>query len=171
MTIIDEIETCLEQDMYMSALMLSLTIPDICGKAEYPNETKIAPRYIRWYNQYIKQYNPGTSAYDIDLPHLSGEVVYNLRNSVLHSGNPNIDYTKVKQEECKIDQFELHFGKSLLGDTSHIAYGAGMRVVERGYVINVYLLCKRLCSKAIEYYEENKEKFNFFNYSIEYYYD
>ena len=99
MTIIDEIEICLEQDMYMSALMLSLTIPDICGKVEYPNEKQIAPRYIRWYNKYMEQYKQGTSAYDIDLPYLSGEVVYNLRKSVIHSGNPNIDYTKVKQEE------------------------------------------------------------------------
>ncbi|MBO5109549.1 MAG: hypothetical protein J6D21_02425 [Clostridia bacterium] len=166
---IDEIEACLEHELYMSALMLALTIPDICGKAEYPHAKYIVARYTGWYNQYMEQYHKGASAYDVDLPYLSGEVVYNLRNSIFHSGNPNIDCTKVQQEECKIDQFELHFGKSLLGDTSAVSYGAGMKIVERRYEVNVYLLCSRLCSKAREYYADNTEKFDFFNYSIQYY--
>lgn len=163
---IDEIEICLEQELYMSALMLALTIPDICGKAEYPHEKFIVARYTGWYNQYMDQYHQGTSAYDVDMPYLSGEVVYNLRNSLFHSGNPNIDYTKVQQEECKINQFELNFGKSLLGDTSAISYGACMRIVERRYEVNVYLLCFRLCRTARDYFQNNSDKFDFFDYKI-----
>ena len=52
---IDEIEVCLEQELYMSALMLALTIPDICGKAEYPHAKYIVARYTGWYNQYMEQ--------------------------------------------------------------------------------------------------------------------
>ncbi len=35
--IIDEIEKALNHDLYFAALNLALTLPDICGKAEYPS--------------------------------------------------------------------------------------------------------------------------------------
>ena len=35
---IDEIEKSLENECYIAALALALTLPDICGKAEYPSE-------------------------------------------------------------------------------------------------------------------------------------
>lgn len=35
--IIDETEKALSHDLYFAALNLALTLPDICGKAEYPN--------------------------------------------------------------------------------------------------------------------------------------
>lgn len=34
--IIDETEKALSHDLYFAALNLALTLPDICGKAEYP---------------------------------------------------------------------------------------------------------------------------------------
>ena len=149
----------------MSALMLALTIPDICGKAEYPQEGNTR-RYIKWFNSYMEQYKPSTSVYGFDMPFLSGEVVYNLRNSMIHSGNPNIEVKKINEELCKIDQFELRFEKNFSGDTSHISYGAEMRIVERGYIVNAYLLCYRLCQTAKKYYQNNMAKFDFFNYKI-----
>lgn len=165
-SLIDEIESCLENELYLAALSLALTLPDICGKAEYSTTSSIAGRYIGWYNKYMEQYHQGTSPYAADMPYLSGEVVFNLRNSMLHSGNPNIDSKKVKQEQCQIDQFELCFEKSFSGDTSCVAYGAGMKIVKRQYSVNAYLLCYRLCRAAKEYFQNNKEKFNFFNYNV-----
>ncbi len=165
-SLLDEIEFCLENKLYLAALNMSLTLPDICGKAEYPTAPSTASRYIGWYNKYMIQYHQGTSPYAADMPYLSGEVVFNLRNSMLHSGNPSIDSKKVKHEQCQIDEFELCFEKSFLGDTSCVAYGAGMKIVKRQYSVNVYLLCYRLCRVAKEYFRDNKEKFNFFNYNI-----
>ena len=165
LTMIDEIETCLDRELYISALMLALTIPDICGKAEYPEDGNTS-RYIKWFNSYMKQYKRSTSVYGLDMPFLSGKVIYNLRNSMIHSGNPNIEVKKISEDLCKIDQFELRFEKDFSGDTSHISYGSGMRIVERGYVVNAYLLCYRLCQTAKDYFHNNTEKFDFFNYTI-----
>ena len=162
---IEEIEFCLEHERYLAALSLALTLPDICGRAEYPTlgNTK---RYIQWYNQYMDQYKKGNTLYDQDMPYLSGEVVYNLRNSMLHSGNPNVEKDKIKEEQSKVDCFEFRLAKDFLGDTSCVAYGANHSIVKREYYVNIYLLCRRLCSTAKNYYLSNREKFNFFNYSI-----
>ena len=84
---INDIEFCLEQEHYMAALSLALTLPDICGKAEYPSDGTTS-RYIKWFNQFMTQYKKSTSPYSDDMPYLSGETVYNLRNEFLHSGNP-----------------------------------------------------------------------------------
>ena len=44
--IIDEIEKALNHDLYFAALNLALTLPDICGKAEYPSLRSTRERYI-----------------------------------------------------------------------------------------------------------------------------
>lgn len=38
--IVKEINICLENDCYISALGMALTLPDICGKAKYPQWKK-----------------------------------------------------------------------------------------------------------------------------------
>ena len=162
---IDDIEFCLEQEHYMAALSLALTLPDICGKAEFPSDSTTS-RYIKWFNQFMTQYKNSSSLNSADMPYLSGEMVYNLRNEFLHAGNPNIKKKDIKEEQCKVDKFELLIEKSFTGDTSMVSYGKNLSVVDRGYTVNVYLLCTRLCRVAKEYYLNNKEKFNFFNYKI-----
>ena len=49
--IVKEINICLENDCYISALGMALTLPDICGKAKYPQWKKL--RYKKWYDEYI----------------------------------------------------------------------------------------------------------------------
>lgn len=53
--IVKEINICLENDGYISALGMALTLPDICGKAEYPQWKKqnVGLRYKKWYDEYI----------------------------------------------------------------------------------------------------------------------
>lgn len=54
-----EIEKALQYGMYFSALLIALTLPDICGKAEYP-ELKDKPdgqAYKKWFDEYITKEN------------------------------------------------------------------------------------------------------------------
>jgi len=108
--IIKEINDCLEHECFLTALGMALTLPDICGKAAYPTDT-VAGRYIKWTNEYISAYEKDDSPYGIDMPYLSGEILYNLRNTFLHQGNPNIDSSKVKNSRCKVDEFNLVIGR------------------------------------------------------------
>lgn len=162
---IDEIEKCLDMECYIAALSLVLTLPDICGLAEY-NIKNVGKRYMQWYDQYIGKYEKPNSPYGEDMPYLSGEVVYNLRNSFLHSGNPGIEKGKIIEDNCKIDHFKLIISESLLGDESCVRYCAGNEIRERKYEVNVRMLCMKLYRTAKTYYQENKEKFNFFHYEI-----
>lgn len=169
--LIDDMNRALDANCYLAALAIALTLPDICGKAEYPSAGN-TKRYIDWYNENIGQYEcpplPEGAKSD-DIPYLSGEIVYNLRNSFLHQGNPNIDKKRIKQENNKIDRFSLVIqSKNEFGLYSDAASIQSSNTGERtkSYRVNVRRLCFILGSAARGYYEENKEKFTFFQYDI-----
>ena len=166
--ILFEIQNCLNSELYLAALAVSLTIPDMCGKAEYPRKGN-RDRYTQWYDYFVKaKYRSIETSYSADMPYLSGEVVYSLRCSFLHAGNPNIEKENIKNTRCAIDKFELRLGKKLLGDTSCVCYGVNGEICNREYQVNVRLLCTRLRDAAQEYYLANKGKFDFFDYGIVY---
>lgn len=76
---VNDILHALENRCYFSALALALALPDICGAAEFSDDTPVAKRYIGWYDKYVF---PNTSAKkDEAAPALTGELVYNLRNT------------------------------------------------------------------------------------------
>lgn len=156
---------------------MALTLPDICGKAEYPI-LKEHTRYIRWYDENIGYYEkpPRADPNEVELPYLSGEVVYNLRCMLLHQGTPNIERNKIHCEECKIDRFSLLFEKKksidIYADSAQVFSGgsspiSSQNAVElRSYEVNVRRLCFILTTCSEAYYKNNMEKFTFFQYNI-----
>ena len=163
--IIEEIKKCIDNECFIAALSLALTIPDVCGKAEYPNANN-TERYIKWFNTYVGAYEKPSDPYGSDMPYLNGEVLYNLRNSMLHQGTPNIDASKVKEERCKVDEFILIISDIYDGGLSRVSYGKELTITERMLQINLVNLCHKLCSVAKSYYEDNKDKFDFFQYQL-----
>ncbi len=82
---VNNITCSLKDKCYFSALALALALPDMCGMAEFPTETSVAKRYIEWFDRYLGPYfKGGTDGLAEENPWLSGEVVYNLRNTYLH---------------------------------------------------------------------------------------
>lgn len=165
--IIGEINKSLENECFISALALSLILPDICGKAEFPdeNETK---RYIYWYNRHIGIAEKPSEPYGDDMPYSSGELIYNLRCELLHQGSPDLDASKIKAERCKVDEFKIIIDNNTFADSgmSMVAYGFGMKIVKRGLNVNLHHLCNIICMMAKTYYENNIDKFNFLKYAI-----
>lgn len=164
--LIDDVNKSLDAECYYSALALVLTFPDICGKAEYPQKSP-TKRYIDWYDEYIGKYEqcPCDECQNTPLPYLSGEVVYSLRNSLLHQGTPNIEADRIKDKNNKIDSFELVIESKKPFDI--YADSAGINDDGyRDYCVNVRRLCLIICATARGYYETNKDKFDFFNFSI-----
>ena len=171
--IIEDINKSLDNDCFITALALALTLPDICGKAKYPNEKRNNVRYINWYDECIGSHEQCTDD-DAQMPYLSGEVVYQLRCSLLHQGNPNINKDKVKEEQCKIDRFILVTEKkkewnNLTDSSTKIEIPDENKLEKayyREYKVNVRRLCYILTACAEDYYNKNKAFFNFFNYEI-----
>lgn len=163
---VNDINIALECGAYFSALSLTLTVPDVCGKAEYPN-LKVGEHYIKWYDEYIGKYETHDGNTN---PYLSGEVVYSLRNAYLHQATPNIDKANIKDTQNKIDEFILQIQPKnqfdIYADTSSIMnFGCAEK---RIYYVNVRRLCLIISKTALGYYKENTSKFNFIKYKIEY---
>ena len=163
--LVNEIRKALEQDLFMVALTTALTLPDICGNAEFPNE-KNWKRYISWYDNEItsnKRNGRGTTVED--MPELDGSVVYSLRCSLLHEGNPNINNEQLAKNKIKhIDHFVLtiEHGEGLVVclDKSKVS-----RDGTRSYSMSVRGLCYSICDAAERYYKKSKDKFSF-NYEL-----
>ena len=155
------IKRSLENKCYFSALASALTLPDMCGMAEYPKESSVAKRYIDWYNKYIEPYVKDEEI-DRDNPWLSGEVIYNLRNTFLHQGVANIKADKVKEKNNKLDDFVLILGDgTVIQQASLMLDGGYGEVTYRTLIVDVTYLCDLLCGKALWYYQNNKDKFEF----------
>jgi hypothetical protein len=74
--IILEIHQALDWGSYYAAIVTSLTLPDICGQLETPNE-RVGVRYRRWSDAwFIAKY----------ANFLTSDDLYQLRNGVLHAG-------------------------------------------------------------------------------------
>ena len=160
-TLIENINKSLDAEAYLSALSLALVLPDLCGTVEYNHESKVGKRYVNWYNNYIGKYE------------------IQMRCSMLHEGKPNIDKNKIHEEKNKIDRFVLVAQKKndfdiysdfSIGPTITTKYIDGKEFTStdnfREYRVNVRRLCLIICSVAKAYYEDNKDKFDFFNYEI-----
>lgn len=171
--LIEDVNKALDAEAYMAALSLVLALPDICAKAEYGDSLKNKERYIKWFDEHIGQYErspvkPG----EVEMPYLSGEVVYQLRCSVLHQGNPDIDSNKIRNEACKIDFFTIVVEKKKPFDIYVDAAGVASMMNKRqskavrSYRVNVRRLCLIITSVTKEYYKRNKDKFTFFSYDI-----
>lgn len=117
----------LSHELYLSALALALTLPDTCGKAEYPNEKYSGARYKKWCSQYVIS-DRHDSPYGYDMPYLSEEIIYNLRNSLLHQSTPNIEKSTIHESRCRVDKFELVITgeDGTNGDLSEVAYDKEM---------------------------------------------
>ncbi len=171
--IVGEIYKCLDNECYIAALALALTLPDICGKAEYPNENS-RERYSLWFDTNIGQYERERSRSNekglANLPFLSGELLYALRCDVLHSGEVNINGNAMKEEQNQVTEFNLVIPPRseccAFGTTTSIAYNEDRTVAVREYNVDIPFLCKIISNVALEYYQNNASKFEAFRYHI-----
>lgn len=161
--LVEQINMSLKNNYYMTALTTALILPDICGKAKYP-DLKNRKRYVKWYNEYIGQYEKNPSQND-NLPYLSGEIVWKLRCSLLHEGNPTVN-----KRDSGIDYFELlwqgYQRSSIVMNSALVQSNIDGSIVKKEFSVNIIHICNVICSVAKNYYKEYKDTFNFFNYRI-----
>lgn len=161
--IIKEINTCLENKCYISALGMALTLPDICGKAKYPGE-RTSNRYRKWYKEYIEFREIPSGPHSEKMPYLSSDVVYSLRNCLLHQGTPGVEDEKIHEERCKVDEFILIINDGVT--SSSISRNEDGSIASRELEVDVRSLCGKLTRAAERYYHENLNCFNFIDFKI-----
>lgn len=173
--IIKEIESALKNEEFLAALALALTLPDTCGKAEYPQDGNRS-RYIKWFDEYVGYYEKPpkaiageNAAYNVfdDMPYMSGEIIYSLRCCFLHQETPSIVKSNIHEPQCKVTGFTLIIARATNGGSSSVSTNSIIESERRTLEINIVNLCCKLCLVAKDYYEDNKEKFDFFEFDLQ----
>lgn len=148
--VVDEINIALNNGLYLVALTSALTLPDVCGKAEYPDK-KTGERYKQWYTNYVK---------DGSIP---AEQVYSLRCNLLHEGSAEGKDSDNFHFILMTNQFTQSLGIDFCFSTG-ITHADGSS--EQKITVYVGFLCTAICRAVQAYYQANKEKFSFLNYEI-----
>lgn len=154
--IIDEINVCMNNNCFLAALSTALTLPDICGRAEYGNIAN-GKRYVDWVNNFVSR-SKVLGVVD-EYSNIDGEWVYNLRNNTLHQGTFNIG-----GNVCEIDDFEIlvqNTQSASLVDYSCSRINEAGNNVDRYFCVNAITLINKICVAAKNHYNNNKEKYNF----------
>lgn len=172
---IEAIMEALKKECFLPALALALTIPDICGKVEYP-DLYTGRRYIEWFDKHARSYfsfsNSTTSWINnskLQNSYFTGEMCYKLRCAFLHSGNeqiPSDTMGEVKDDAWEYEyKFRLSLDRTSVGETWDNTKTSKRRTI----TIDVRELCKAICYAAQEYYDEvnDPEKFAPSNCNIE----
>ncbi len=161
-SLIKEVKQCLKNECALAALIVALTIPDICGKILYPNDSN-SQRYKKWFNKYIGDYEQSIidkeKPKDEQMPYMNGDVFYKLRCAILHEGSDDIS------SKINIHEFNLCYNRSArLENTSILKrtdYLVNESVIEYSKVIvwniNVYYLCEKIIY-ATEIFLKSKNK-------------
>ena len=157
---IKEIRMALHHELYITALASALTLPDICGQAEYPKE-KVRSRYTEWIQVYAESRKFGEHR-TCSIDGLRANDVYKLRCAFLHQGSSEID---------TLEYFELvalnpHSANQFQFFSEIQSCGNDNKSVSRKVSVNIVMLCEWLCDSAETYYGANKEKFGFVNFKL-----
>jgi len=96
--LLDSLTRALANKNWYAALFMALTLPDICGKIQYPEVSSSETRYVQWFekylgNKYTREVGPSREK-DV---FLSGEDCYALRCSLLHEGIDVISHQRCKK--------------------------------------------------------------------------
>ena len=150
--LVERIEKHLKEEDYISALIMSLIIPDILGKVAYPKlKSKSEDRYTKWFDENVKDcfgilYSQ--PFFENDTTRMSGRVCYKLRCKLLHEGENNL------KDNTGIDEFVLSLDHEgfVRGNYAGRDYDFSKYNPETGECPKVdylYISCKGLASEII----------------------
>lgn len=173
---IKDIKLALNNKSYLSALALSLTLPDICGEIEYPHfknkkgKRIIGKQYAAWFDDWVNHYYADNTGWIEDgskakNPYFTGEMCYSLRCSFLHDGNSYIKNWGDKEDADFRYSYEFELavsGADLNGSSWGSQTNNNSKILKTKIVrVNIDKLCEYICLSAKRYYREKDP--NIFN--------
>lgn len=95
----NSLKRAIEQKNWYASVIIALTLPDICGKIEYPEEHS-GSRYKKWCEKYLEpRYTRQIGPARMGRIHtfLSSSDCYALRCALLHEGSDNITEQRARE--------------------------------------------------------------------------
>lgn len=163
LSLVREIKQCLSVGLYQSAIRVCLTLPDICGHVAFPDIERVGKRYILWCDKYV------VVAYSLvpnDCPYTLGELLYQLRCSLLHAGNTDIDLEKYfKDRSLSQPDIGLKIDSRIDNESFYCSAYVDSSDVDMCYIrLDVRQVCKCICN-AVCQFVENSAGLGFDKYS------
>lgn len=148
-----DIRRLLEKDEVEVALDCALTLPDMCSEIIHGTDQN-AIRYKAWVDENIGQYEIPESKKDAGCPCLTGNVIYDLRNSLKHDRQMSINLKTNKYATFteKETDFYLDIDR---GNFSTVISKNGHHI----YYINVKELICKLVATSTYFYLRHREMF------------
>lgn len=145
---IDAIRSSVSLGHWQSALFLTLSIPDICGRLEDPTRSS-SQRYIKWYERYLSASYAGNK----ECPFLTPSDCYALRCALLHEGATELSMQRCREildEVCFIQPDSKGFGLLRPGHrTRLINVTVNDRHFKSTLCLHVDRFCEDMCT-AVE---------------------
>ena len=155
--IADAIEDAIKKRCFLPALALSLVIPDICAKYDYPDIYNRKAEYDGRKGQgatYSKWYDENIGNYDINpitgIGLLDGRSCWKLRSEFLHSGSIDLDdfmSTDDKHITFQLTSSQYSDFKWAIGGWSRVMYSDDKKNQD------IELDIVNLCGKILEVFE------------------
>lgn len=173
----------LQNKNWISALDIALTLPGICSNVD-PRTKSLGgdgKRYRTWYQLNVDDTTSQIVRDPGFLPRIEplydAELVYKLRCSMLHQGEPLTQYFENKfKSDCNdvssivIKTYAQDSGEipSFVGTSTKGGFVAmDSNILDGPYEIEVNIFVKELCQKLIKasraYYDNNRQKFSDFD--------
>lgn len=147
--LIREIHMALGVNIFRPALALTLTLPDICSHITYPDIKGVGERYVRWCNEYVRDFIKSET-------YSFGDFAFALRCAVLHSGNTELEdkngkkYPKVGLKICsRIDN-----GSYVSADIKSNINNSFLNSYVR---LDVRQFCEEICIAVQKFYIDHKD--------------
>lgn len=158
--VVEQVRRSLQQDCYLPALALALTIPDACGKIAFPKLTKSKERYIHWYNQWALDKFADHQGFGDDKepvrPYFNADMCYKLRCEFLHANSTFIKPTPFENQNEPIDDYDFELtinGSNSYGITTWVGSETSQQPSMRRYRVRIDIatLCNSLCTAADQF--------------------
>lgn len=165
-----EIKKHIEGENWQSALAMSLTLPDICGKIKYSGKSS-GLRYKKWFEdhceqKYLKKRTRLTKSYS-NKAYFTGEMCWKLRNAFLHEGANDIKNWDNKDENGEqVEDIDYEFELSINGADMHGEIRGALIPFKNAKIdtnrknnavsLDIKRLCEVLTSEAYKFVEDKE---------------
>lgn len=133
--VIHEIERALEHRLYYLAIMIALTLPDVCSALETPDGRANDGLYRRWYKKHLKQRFGALSPSDC----------WSLRCGVVHQGRMGVKNQKFSRVIFTTPETSVRITNCIINDA---------------LVYDAELFCLEVIRAVREWYDQAKEQPN-----------
>lgn len=172
--IIESVQDSIIKECWIPALTTALTLPDIMGQIEFPGlvnkrgKRLVGDQYKSWFTKHVVHHFANEEGYDAEgnpvNPYFTADMCYQLRCSVLHQGNDNIEheYNFANDVDAlyKYD-FELRVNACNSYGASWVTPHTEEKVLKTVRVcIDIKTLCKAICEEALSFLETTNNNFD-----------